>query len=119
LSLVVSGKACDVATNVATMFSHGAEMVFEWDPAKNKINIQKHGFDFADAKKMFAGSPLLVGSDTAADYAEERWIGIGMIKDIVAVVIFTQSSPKVIRIISLRKATKNEQANYYKSTFSD
>jgi uncharacterized DUF497 family protein len=94
-------------------------MLFEWDPLKNKANIQKHGFDFADAKKMFTGKPLLVGPDTKSDYGEERWIGIGMIREIVAVVIFTQPSPKAIRVISLRKATHNEQASYYKNTFSD
>jgi len=51
-------------------------MVFEWDEAKNRANIRKHGFDFADAEEMFRGF-LLVRPDTREDYGEERWIGSG------------------------------------------
>jgi len=45
-------------------------MTFEWDEAKNRANIRKHGFDFADAEEMFRG-PLLVRPDTREDYGEK------------------------------------------------
>jgi len=54
-------------------------MDFEWNEAKNRSNIRKHGLDFADAEEMFRGF-LLVRPDTREDYGEERWIGIGMIQ---------------------------------------
>ena len=54
-------------------------MRFEWDEAKNRANIRKHGFDFAEAEEMFRGV-LLVRPDTREDYGEERWLGIGMLR---------------------------------------
>jgi uncharacterized DUF497 family protein len=53
-------------------------MRFEWDGRKNQANIQKHGFDFADAWEIFE-SPMLVALDERADYGEDRWIGIGLL----------------------------------------
>jgi uncharacterized DUF497 family protein len=49
-------------------------MNFEWDEAKNRANIRKHGFDFSEAEQMFLGF-LLVRPDTREDYDQERWIG--------------------------------------------
>ena len=46
----------------------------EWDTAKNELNIQKHGFDFADAAACFH-SPLLVREDTRYDDGEQCWVG--------------------------------------------
>jgi uncharacterized protein len=87
-------------------------MRFEWDDAKNRSNIRKHGLDFADAEEMFAGI-LLARPDTREDYSEERWIGIGMLaKGIIALVVFCQPIEGVIRIISLRKADREEQGEY-------
>ena len=59
-------------------------MNFEWDAAKNRSNIRKHGFDLADAAEMFQGA-LLVRPDTREEYGESRWIGIGMIRHRIAV----------------------------------
>lgn len=50
-------------------------MQIEWDEAKNRANIRKHGFDFADAAEMFRGM-LLVEPDTREDYGEKRWQGL-------------------------------------------
>jgi len=55
-------------------------MRFEWDEAKNRANIRKHGLDFADAEIMFR-NVLLVRADTREDYDEKRWIGIGQLED--------------------------------------
>jgi hypothetical protein len=90
---------------------------FEWDERKNRRNVEKHGFDFADAEEMFRGA-LLVDSDAREDYGEERWVGIGMTGGRVAHVVFAMPSPKVIRIISLRKATRYE-SRQYQTTISD
>ncbi|HKV80144.1 MAG TPA: BrnT family toxin [Candidatus Sulfotelmatobacter sp.] len=51
-------------------------MRLEWDEAKNRTNLRKHGFHFADAAEMFDG-PFLARPDTREDYREERWIGVG------------------------------------------
>jgi uncharacterized protein len=60
----------------------------EWDEAKNHTNIRKHGFDFADAEAVFAGI-LLVQPDIAEDYGEDRWIGLGIIREATVAVVFT------------------------------
>jgi uncharacterized DUF497 family protein len=89
-------------------------MNFEWDEAKNRANIRKHGFHFAEAEGMFRGS-LLARPDTREDYGEERWIGIGMIQGRFAFVAFAQPSPDIIRLISLRKADHEERKEYEKA----
>jgi uncharacterized protein len=86
-------------------------MIFEWDKAKNRTNIRKHGFDFAEAEVMFRGF-LLVRPDTREDYGEERWIGIGMIQNRCALAAFAEPSPGTIRIISLRRADHEERKEY-------
>lgn len=58
-------------------------MKFEWDGAKNRANLRKHGFDFADAKEMFRGM-LVVDADTRRDYGESRWTGLGIVGGRVA-----------------------------------
>jgi uncharacterized DUF497 family protein len=83
-------------------------MRFEWDEAKNRANIRKHGFDFADAEEMFRG-PILVRPDTREDYGERRWIGIGMIGGCIAFVAFAERQEGAVRIISLRKAKHAER----------
>lgn len=60
-------------------------MRFEWDEQKNKINIRKHGFDFADAWEIFE-APMLTALDTGEDYNEDRWIGIGFLKERIVVI---------------------------------
>jgi uncharacterized protein len=87
---------------------------FEWDENKRKQNIRKHGLDFADAEEMFRGV-LLVSPDTREDYGEERWAGLGLIGGLTVQIVFTESSPNTIRIISLRKASKHERKEYKKA----
>jgi len=54
-------------------------MKFEWDESKNRANVRKHGYAFAEAEEMFRGV-LLVRPDMREEYDEERWLGIGMIQ---------------------------------------
>lgn len=85
---------------------------FEWDEQKRSANIRKHGLDFKDVEEMFRG-PMLVKLDTRIDYGEDRWIGMGMIKNRIVVVIYLEYDNDVtVRIISLRKALSYEQKQY-------
>jgi uncharacterized DUF497 family protein len=87
---------------------------FEWDEDKNRINIRKHGLDFADAEQMFRGL-LVVEPDTREDYGEIRWRGIGTLRGRTAAVVFTEPAPETIRIISLRRAHHEEREEYEKA----
>jgi uncharacterized DUF497 family protein len=86
-------------------------MRLEWDDAKNRAKDRKHGFRFAEAAEMFAGV-LLVLPDLREDYGELRWIGTGMIRGGLVFVAFAEQPDGVIRIISLRKATREEEKKY-------
>ena len=86
-------------------------MQFEWDEEKNQANIHKHGLDFADAWEIFT-APMLTALDDRDDYGEDRWIGIGLLRARVVVVVYTERDEDTIRIISLRKALTHERASY-------
>jgi len=88
-------------------------MRFEWDEAKNKMNIRKHRIDFADIPSVFDG-PIYVTLDTKEEYGEDRWIGIGFLRATIVVVVLAESQGGTIRIISARKARKHERGEFKK-----
>jgi len=86
-------------------------MNFEWDDAKRISNIKKHGIDFIDVPAVFDGYTLTM-EDDRYDYGEKRFVTFGILKARVVVVVHTENLAPV-RIISIRKATKNEQKAYF------
>ena len=90
-------------------------MEFEWDEAKNAKNIRERGIDFTDAVGIFEG-PTLTDYDGREDYGEDRWIAVGVVEAIALVIVYTDRGD-VRRIISARKATANEQRDYYEAIF--
>jgi len=85
-------------------------MRFEWDERKRKSNIDKHGIDFADIESLFAGVTLTLLDDRFSH--EERFITFGLLSGIVVAVAHTETD-EVIRIISARKGTRNEEKAYF------
>ncbi|HTF00180.1 MAG TPA: BrnT family toxin [Bradyrhizobium sp.] len=81
---------------------------FEWDHEKSKANLGKHGIDFDSASEVFYEPIVLRRSDRNN---EERWIAIGSLEDRLIAVVFTRRAD-VIRIISARRARKNEEREY-------
>jgi uncharacterized protein len=71
-----------------------------WDDRKNKENIRKHGFDFADAGEIFE-LPMLAEIE-AREVFEQRLVAIGFLKEHIVVVIFVEGEDDTIRLISLR-----------------
>ena len=99
---------------VCTFRSYNSFMECEWDDAKRKENLQKHGLDFADAPELFKG-PALTSLDTRERYGEDRWIGIGLIKGRCVVICYTERKQgKTVRVISLRKALSHERKPFEK-----
>ena len=88
-------------------------MNFTWDEAKRKANIAKHGLDFADAEKVFAG-PMVLFEDDRTDYGEQRMIGIGLLEFLVVLIVHVETDD-TIRIISMRKAESNETNLFYEN----
>jgi len=85
---------------------------FEWSEAKRKSNLRKHGIDFRDVRKVFEGDTL-TSEDDRFPYPERRFVTIGLLEGRVVIVIHTEMAC-TIRIISTRKATRNEQEAYFK-----
>ena len=86
-------------------------MEYQWDPQKNESNLTKHGIDFVDAHKVFQ-SPVLVRLDDRFDYGEDRWVGLGLLDNLVVNIVYTEPDEKIRRIISLRKALPHERKSY-------
>lgn len=84
-----------------------------WDDDKRRTNIQKHGFDFADAATLL-DSLTYTFEDARIAYGERRFITMGMLRETVVVIAHTETA-RQIRIISMRKATKHEQTLYFEN----
>lgn len=93
------------------------EYNFEWNPVKEKQNIKKHGINFRRASKIFLDPFAITIFDEEHSQNEDRWITIGVEEnEVLLVVIHTFRNEKlksaVIRIISARKADKDEAKQY-------
>ena len=88
-------------------------MRFTWSEAKCKLNLRQHGFDFADAAKVFDG-PTYTYEDDRFDYSERRFVTLGVLEGVVVSIVHTET-PRQIRVISFRKATRYEQAIFFKN----
>lgn len=86
-------------------------MKYTWDEGKNRVNRHKHGVDFTDVPAMF-DLPMVTFLDQKKEYGEDRWVGIGWLSDMLAVVVFTEIGGNTIRIVSDRKANRHEQNIY-------
>jgi uncharacterized DUF497 family protein len=85
---------------------------FDWDREKAQRNFVKHGIDFDDAVEIFYGATALIRSDRNE---EVRWIAVGKIAGRIISVVFTRRA-KILRIISARRARKNEERAYRHKT---
>ena len=89
------------------------ELKFEWHGAKAEANLQAHSVSFDLAKTVFRDAPAVERLDDREDYGEERFLIIGMAEgELLLFVAYTEREDR-IRIISARRATKYEQADYF------
>ena len=91
-------------------------MRFAWDEAKREANIRKHGIDFVGIEELFEGYTITI-EDDRFNYGEQRFVTFGMLEGRVVAVAHTESAD-VIRIISIRKATRRDEESYF-SSFSN
>ena len=91
----------------------GIEIVLEWDERKRLANLRKHGIDFADCVVVFSRR-IVTDIDERRDYGETRYRTLGLLDGRVVNVVHTESG-ECARIISIRKASKREQAHYFEA----
>lgn len=78
---------------------------------RRQANLKRHGIDFVGAERIFDDF-MLVHEDDRADYGEVRFSALGILKNRVIRLIYTERGDE-IRIISIRKATRHEQKIYF------
>ena len=89
-------------------------MKYEWNAAKSRANLRKHGcsLDFVEG---FDWSEAVEVLDDRFDYDEERWLALGPIQGKLYALAFSPRGDDGVRVISLRLATKNERRAYVKT----
>jgi len=84
-------------------------MRYSFDPAKRASNLKKHGLDLADAPQVIESGQAVTFEDRRFDYGEARFVTLGPLGDTLVV---TAEFEDDIRIFSMRKADRYEQAIY-------
>ena len=84
----------------------------EWDERKRESTLVKHGIDFFDATRIFDGRPVVLAPSKYPD--EERWIATGKLSGQMFSVVCAFRDSR-IRIITARRARKNEQREYHEN----
>lgn len=92
----------------------GEARVYDWDEDKRWLNIRNHGIDFA-AVYDFEWDTAVTLIDDREDYGEMREVAIGFIGDVLHVLVYTERDQQ-IRVISLRKANRQERRRYGQGT---
>jgi uncharacterized DUF497 family protein len=86
---------------------------FEWDPEKAARNHRVHGVSFEEACELFTiDAPVLEVYDVEHSMAEDRFKSIGPIRRGLVLVVWTERSDDLVRIISAWWATKAEEQLY-------
>ena len=90
------------------------ELLFEWDSEKDRTNQKKHGVSFEEAKSVFYDDSAIQFWDEDHSDLEDRFLLLGRSSKmrILLIVHCFREPESVIRIISVRKATKTESKQY-------
>lgn len=90
------------------------DLRFDWDPAKAKRNLQAHGVSFEEAETVFSDENAILLPDPDHSSHEDRFLLLGFSVGlrVLVVVHCYREDETVIRIISARKATPTERAQY-------
>ena len=91
-------------------------MIFEWDEDKNELNKIRHGVSFQEAETVFDDKNAVFLYDSQHSVDEERFIIIGqdsLFRELTVCHCYRGADENIVRIISARKATKNESIIYY------
>jgi uncharacterized DUF497 family protein len=91
---------------------------FDWDPVKARQNLQKHGVSFERAARIFLDPFAISIFDEKHTETEDRWITIGTEANEVLLVVVhafrnVDTENALVRVISARKATKEEVQQYH------
>ncbi|HMD22353.1 MAG TPA: BrnT family toxin [Alloacidobacterium sp.] len=86
--------------------------IFEWDDDKALINFRKHGISFEEARGVFEDPYAITVDDATHSEFEPRYVTIGLSLISRVLIVVHTDREYTIRIISARKATPSERAQY-------
>ena len=88
---------------------------FEWDPAKDSLNRRRHGVSFAEATSVFVDDHALLIDDPDHSHSEDRFVLLGLSSSLRVLLVChcDRVEGGVVRLISARKADKQEQHEYF------
>ena len=89
------------------------DIQFVWDERKRARNLKVHGLDFADARQVFEATTYTY-EDDRFDYREQRFVTLGFLNGVAVAMVHTET-PTMIRVVSFRKASRNETAIFFNS----
>lgn len=90
------------------------DLRFEWALAKSQQNLRKHGVSFEEAQTAFADDDAILLADPDHSLSEDRFylLGLSAHLRLLVVVHCYRADDSVIRLISARRATPSERAQY-------
>ncbi len=96
---------------------------FEWDPVKARINQLKHRVSFDDAMHVFEDPYALFEQDRIDETGELRWRALGLTEGVAVLVVAhtirEEREAEVVRLISARRATREERHRYEQTRTQD
>ncbi len=104
-------RSCDVLTTHVRSVS---AIDFEWDAPKARDNLRKHGVSFVEAESVFSDDEALLAADPDHSVDEDRFVLLGLSERLRILVVAHcyRRGDRTIRLISARKATAAERAQY-------
>ena len=90
------------------------DICFEWNEAKSKANIRKHGVSFEEAKSVFFDEYACLIADPDHSDTEDRFVLLGLSARLRLLLVCHcfEVDDSLIRVISCRKATRKEMSLY-------
>ena len=98
------------------------EIEFEWDEAKARTNLEKHGVSFLTAAAIFLNEMLerIAQYPCVHDYGEVRWIALGRVQTEVYRVVYTWRGKSLVRIVSAkRRAVMKKKSTIVRHSLSE
>ena len=91
------------------------EIHFDWDPAKAASNVRQHGVAFSEAASVFLDEHALLIEDPDHSETEERFILLGLSSSLRVLLVCHcyRAEGGLVRIISARKADRQEHRGYF------
>lgn len=91
-----------------------SDLRLEWDPRKDEANRRKHGVAFEEAATVFSDENALLLDDPDHSTSEDRCVLLGLSSALQLLVVSHtyREGDDIIRLISARKATRAERAQY-------